>query len=402
VPYISLPRARLSPKQTAMTLPKTVTLLGATGSIGQTATALLLQHRARFQVAAVVGSKNAQRLAQHARELNASMAVVADEAAYTELKDCLSGTGIKVGAGEAAVLEAASVPADIIVSAIVGAAGLKPTLKALEQGTRVALANKESLVCAGNLLLETARKHGTEILPVDSEHNAIFQIFTEPQRAALEHITLTASGGPFREYTLEALQTVTPEQATNHPIWAMGQKISVDSATLMNKGLEVIEACYLFDLPEDRVNVLVHPQSIVHGLAHYADGSVLAQLGMPDMTIPISYALGYPERLANTAKRLDLSAVGQLSFRQVDDALFPCLSLARQAYRTGGIAPTVLNAANEIAVQAFLDKKIAFLSIAKIIAATLETIPPCGVYSLDDVLQADAAARRVAMEKLRR
>ncbi len=394
-----MPVARVSRKPNAMTFPKTVTLLGATGSIGQTATALLLQHQRRFQVAAVVGAKNAAQLAQQAIQLKATIAVVADEAAYQELKDCLSGTSIKAAAGEAAVLEAASIPADIILSAIVGAAGLKPTLKALEQGTRVALANKESLVCAGAVLLETARQHGAEILPVDSEHNAIFQIFTEPQRAALEHITLTASGGPFREYTREALQTVTPEQATNHPIWAMGQKISVDSATLMNKGLEVIEACYLFSLPEDKAGVLLHPQSIVHGLAHYADGSVLAQLGMPDMTIPISYALGYPERLATTAKRLDLSAIGQLNFREVDNVLFPCLSLARQAYRTGGIAPTVLNAANEIAVQAFLDKKIAFLSIAKIIAATLETIPPSGVYCLDDVLQADADARRVATEK---
>jgi 1-deoxy-D-xylulose-5-phosphate reductoisomerase len=337
-----------------------------------------------------------QALAAAAREFSARQVVIADASLWQPLKEALAGTGIACGAGEAAVLEAASRPVDVSVAAIVGAAGLAPTMAAIRASKVLALANKEALVCAGSLLLKAARKENCIILPVDSEHSAIFQLFNTRQRGALSHIAITASGGPFRTTSAEQLAYITVEQAVQHPVWSMGQKISVDSATLMNKGLEVIEACHLFDLPEQDVQVLVHPQSIVHGMVYYQDGSVLAQMATPDMMTPLAHALAWPERMATPLPALDLLKIGTLSFTPVDNQRFPCLELAREAWRRGGDAPTVLNAANEVAVGAFLQKHISFLDIPRVVETTLATLPVTPVSSLGDVFMADSDARRTA------
>jgi 1-deoxy-D-xylulose-5-phosphate reductoisomerase len=375
-----------------------VTILGSTGSIGCNTAELLAADREAYAVEALVASKNALRLAEQAKSLQARFAVVADESQYRALKEALAGSGIEAAAGTAAVVEAAARPADWVMAAIVGAAGLAPTLAAVRRGAIVALANKEVLVCAGELVTKEAEAHGARLLPVDSEHNAIFQVFQSDQRQAIEKIVLTASGGPFRKVSLEAMAAATPAQAVAHPNWRMGAKISVDSATMMNKGLEVIEAHHLFALPSERLDIVVHPQSVVHGLVYYSDGSVLAQLGSPDMRTPIANALGWPDRIPAPSPRLDLAKLAQLTFEAPDPERFPALRVARAALDAGGGAPTVLNAANEVAVAAFLDEHIGFLDIAAIVERTLEHLPDRHIASLDDVYALDREARATARQ----
>lgn len=378
------------------TSPRRISILGATGSIGQSTIKLLKQHKGQYAVEALVALSNAEQLAKDAKELNASIAVIADEAHHATLKSALAGTGIETAAGEKAVIEAMQRPADWVMSAIVGAAGLKPTLEAIRQGCIVALANKECLVCAGALVKEEAKKSGATLLPVDSEHNALYQVFYTEQQKAVERVTLTASGGPFRTFTKEQMKAITPEQAVRHPNWQMGAKISVDSATLMNKGLEVIEAYHLFPLEAKQIDVVVHPESIVHGLVHYSDGSVLAGLSLPDMVTPIAHALGWPERIKAEVPRLDLAKIGALHFEAVDAQRFPALGLAYKALEMGGSATATLNAANEVAVAAFLQGKLRFLQLPEIVAETLASLGNTALSSLEDVLAADGLARAKA------
>ena len=376
-----------------------VSILGSTGSIGCNTIDLILRDPDAYVVEALTANVNVEILARQAKATNARLAVVADETCYSDLKDALGGTGIEAAAGESAVVDAAARPADWVMAGIVGATGLLPTLTAVRRGAVIALANKECLVCAGALVLAEIERSGATLLPVDSEHNAIFQVFDFGQREAVEKIILTASGGPFWGTPLETMARATPEEAVAHPNWDMGAKISVDSATMMNKGLELIEAYHLFDLPEEKIEVLVHPQSIIHSLVAYVDGSVLAQLGSPDMRTPIAYALGWPKRIEAPSPRLDLAEVGMLNFENPDPSRFPSIDLARQALRDGGLAPTVLNAANEVAVAAFLSRKIGILDIARTVAETLARSPNIPMVSLDDVISVDADARRLAAEQ---
>lgn len=349
-----------------------MTLLGATGSIGASTIDLLKRERKRFRVEAVSANKNVAALAAAARELDARFAAIGDPVAYGDLKSALSGTGIKVAAGESGLMEAAERPAEWVIGAITGAAGLKPTLAAAERGAIVALANKETLVCAGGLFMRRAAAAGATVLPVDSEHNALFQAMSGSRREDVRRVILTASGGPFRTATAEAVRTATVEQALKHPNWSMGAKVTIDSATLMNKGLELIEAHHLFGLAPDQIDVLVHPQSIVHSLVEFCDGSLIAQLGSPDMRIPIAYCLAWPERIAGAAPRLDLARAATLTFEEPNLARFPALTLARQALEAGGAAPTVLNAANEVAVGEFLARRLSFAGISALVEASLE------------------------------
>jgi len=376
--------------------PRRVTILGSTGSIGQSTVDLLSRNRDLFTVEALTANRNAALLAEQAKALGARFAAIADPADYPALKEALSGAGIETACGRAAVVEAAERPADWVMAGIVGAAGLEPTLAAIRQGRIVAFANKEVLVCAGSLFMREVAAHGATLLPVDSEHNAIWQCFDFTRVEGIEKITLTCSGGPFREKSLAAMREATPEQAVAHPTWRMGAKISVDSATLMNKGLELIEAHYLFQLAPERIDIVIHPQSIIHGLVTYCDGSVLAHLGSPDMRTPIAYALGWPGRTTAPTKRLDLALVGQLTFEAPDDKRFPALRLAREALARGGAGPTVLNAANETAVHAFLGGQIGFLDIAATVERTLELMPDGDLETLDDVYNLDGAARATA------
>jgi 1-deoxy-D-xylulose-5-phosphate reductoisomerase len=373
-----------------------VTILGSTGSVGCNTVALVAAGGERYAVEALVAHRSAALLAEQARLLKARLAVVADESAYPALKAALVGSGTEAAAGPDAVVEAASRPADWVMAAIVGASGLAPVLAAVRRGALVAFANKEVLVCAGGLVMEEARRHGARLLPVDSEHNAIFQCFEAERAAAVERIVLTASGGPFRERPLAAMASVTPAEAVAHPNWKMGAKISVDSATMMNKGLEVIEAFHLFGLKSEQVDVVVHPQSVIHGLVHYSDGSVLAQLGSPDMRTPIAYTLGWPERIAAPSPRLDLAGLGRLTFEPPDPVRFPALRLAREALAAGGGAPTVLNAANEVAVASFLAGNIGFLDIAATVERVLNDLVPCRGDTLDAIHALDAEARHAA------
>jgi 1-deoxy-D-xylulose-5-phosphate reductoisomerase len=377
-------------------VPKSVTLLGATGSVGSSTADLLRREPGRYSVEAVTAHRNAAALARLARDLNARFAVVADADAYGELKSELSGSRIEVAAGAAAVVEAAQRPADWVMAAITGAASLRPTLAAAERGATVALANKECLVCAGALFMRRAAAMGATVLPADSEHNAIFQALSAGRREDVRRIVLTASGGPFRTWPLEAIRKATLEQALKHPTWSMGPKITIDSATMMNKGLELIEAHHLFRLPLERIEIIVHPQSIVHSAVVYRDGSVLAQLGSPDMRTPIAYALAWPDRIETPTKRLDLAAVGRLTFEPPDERRFPALRVAREALLRGGGCPTVLNAANETAVHAFLEGRIGFLDIVETVERTLEMLPGGKLESLDDVYNFDTTAREVA------
>ena len=373
-----------------------VTILGSTGSVGCSTVDLISRDRDAYEVVALTANGNAAALAAQALALRPEVAVVADERCYADLKDRLAGTGIEAAAGAAAVCEAAARPSDWVMSAIVGAAGLAPTLAAVRRGCVIGLANKETLVCAGALVMAEVARHGAILLPVDSEHSAIFQVFDFAQPRAVSRIVLTASGGPFREWEAEAMAAVTPAQAVAHPNWSMGAKISVDSATMMNKGLELIEAAHLFPLPEDRIEILVHPQSVIHSMVEYVDGSMLAQLGTPDMRTPIAYALGWPRRIAAPSPRLDLAAVAQLTFQPPDPVRFPALRLARHALQSGGCVPTLLNAANEVAVAKFLAGEIGFLDIARTVEGTIEKAEPLPLETLDDVLAADAEARRIA------
>ncbi|WP_431858810.1 1-deoxy-D-xylulose-5-phosphate reductoisomerase [Azospirillum sp.] len=383
--------------------PRRVTILGSTGSVGTQTIDLVARDPGAFAVEALTANRNVALLAKQAKALNARLAVVADPACYAELKAALSGTGIEAAAGPQAVAEAAArTDADWVMAAIVGAAGLEPTLAAVRRGASVAFANKEVLVCAGALMMEEVKAHGATLLPVDSEHNAIYQVFDFKHPQRVRRLILTASGGPFRTKDRAFMATATREQAVAHPTWDMGAKISVDSATLMNKGLELIEARFLFDMPEDRIDVLVHPQSVIHSMVEYVDGSVLAQLGTPDMRIPIAYTLAWPDRMETPAQRLDLSKARELTFEEPDLERFPALRLARAALQSGGGAPTILSAANEVAVEAFLDRRIGFLDIERVVEATLEALPHQRLGDLEAVRATDAQARRVAAEHLGR
>ena len=373
--------------------PRRVTVLGSTGSVGCNTVDLLQRQPERYQIEALTAQSNVDRLAEQARSLKPRLAVIGDAALYGALKQALEGTGVEAAAGKAAVVEAAHRPVDWVMAAIVGAAGLAATLAAVRQGAIVALANKESLVCAGSLMMAEVTAHGATLLPVDSEHNAIYQVFDFERRESIDHIIITASGGPFREFDLDSMATVTPEQAIAHPNWKMGPKISVDSATLMNKGLEIIEAHHLFDLPSERIEVVIHPQSVIHSLVAYVDGSVLAQLGAPDMRMPIAYTLGWPDRIEAPVARLDLAEIAKLTFEPPDRDRFPALELCREALKAGNGAPTILSAANEVAVQEFLAGRIGFLDIVRIVERTLERVPRCEITSLEDVYGLDAAAR---------
>jgi 1-deoxy-D-xylulose-5-phosphate reductoisomerase len=382
-----------------------ITVLGSTGSVGCSTLDLMDQAEAAgsgtFEVEALTGGANIARLAEQARRWRPKLAVTADPARLEELRTALSGTGVEAAAGDRAVIEAAARPADWIMAAIVGAAGLRSAWAAAATGATLALANKESLVCCGPALIRRVREAGGRLLPVDSEHSAIHQIFPHSAPEQVARLVLTASGGPFRNTPREALAAITPEQAVAHPNWSMGAKISVDSATMANKGLEAIEAAYLFDMPAERIGVVVHPESIVHSLVEYVDGSTLAQMGPPDMKTPIAYALAWPDRIAWPAPKLDLAALGRLTFEAPDEGRFPALKLAREALQAGGAAPIVFNAANEVAALAFLDRRLGFLNIAAVIADTLSRVTASGVDSgsngaCDAALAVDARARGVA------
>jgi 1-deoxy-D-xylulose-5-phosphate reductoisomerase len=380
--------------------PRRVSILGSTGSVGQNTVDLLLRNPEGFEVEALTANRNPGRLAEQARALRARFVAIGDPIHYPALKDALAGTGIEAATGVEALAEAALRPAEWVMAGIVGAAGLAPTLAAIRRGAIVALANKEVLVCAGTLVMDEVARCGATLLPVDSEHNAIWQCFDLDRADTIEQIILTASGGPFREREFEDMRRVTPKEAVAHPNWDMGAKISVDSATMMNKGLELIEATHLFQLPPEQIEIVVHPQSIVHGAVVYRDGSVLAQLGSPDMRTPIAYALAWPGRITTPTKRLDLAAIGRLTFEPPDERRFPALRIAREALIRGGGCPTVLNAANETAVHAFLEGRIGFLDIVETVERTLDVIPEGELESLDDVYNFDRTAREVATRLL--
>jgi 1-deoxy-D-xylulose-5-phosphate reductoisomerase len=382
---------------------KTITLLGATGSIGASTIDLLCAQRDRFRVEAVTAQRNAAALAKVARSLNAKFAVVADADRYRELDDALAGTGIEAAAGADAIVEAAQRPADWVMASITGAAGLRPTLTAVERGATVALANKECLVCAGALFMKRAAATGATVLPVDSEHNAIFQALSAGRRDDVSRIILTASGGPFRTASLGEMRAATVEQALAHPNWSMGAKVTIDSATMMNKGLELIEAHHLFGFGSGQIDVVVHAQSIVHGIVEYRDGSMIAQLGPPDMRVPIANCLAWPERMAGAA-RLDFKQMASLTFEPPDLVRFPSLGLARQALVAQNGAPTVLNAANEVAVHAFIGSELGFAGIAALVAATMEDAERRGIMrepaDVDDAIAMDHSARALAQSLL--
>jgi 1-deoxy-D-xylulose-5-phosphate reductoisomerase len=376
--------------------PRSVTILGSTGSVGCNTIDLIDRQPEAFAVEALTAYANVDRLAEQARRLKPRLAAIGDPNRYRALKEALSGTGIEVAAGPQAVVDAAARPAEWVMVAVVGAAGLHPTLAAIRRGAIVAFANKETLVCAGSLMMREVGRHGATLLPVDSEHSAIFQVFDFEHLSAVERIVLTASGGPFRTSDPATLAAVTPAQAVAHPNWDMGAKISVDSATMMNKGLEVVEAVHLFGLPEAKVEVLVHPQSVIHSMVEYVDGSMLAQLGTPDMRTPIAYALAWPGRMPSPSARLDLAKVGTLTFEAPDPVRFPALRVAREALQAGGNGPTVLSAANEIAVEAFLAGRVRFTDIVGVVEAVLEAVPNRPLDSLEDVSAADTRARQEA------
>ena len=375
---------------------KTVTILGATGSIGTSTIDLITRNPERFEVIALTAQTDVEGLAAAAKRVGARRAVIGSEGLYSDLRSALAGSGVEPAAGPEAVVEVAGSGADLTMAAIVGCAGLAPVMAALKNGRTIALANKESLVSAGGVMTRAATDSGATILPVDSEHNAIFQCFDHARPHSVRRIVLTASGGPFRTRSLEEMRQVTPAQAVAHPNWSMGAKTSVDSATLMNKGLELIEAFHLFPLQADAFDAVIHPQSVVHSLVEYVDGSVLAQLGAPDMRIPIAYTLAHPERMETPCERLDLVRTGRLDFEAPDLERFPALAIAKAALADGGAKPAILNAANEIAVSAFLDSRLAFLDIATIASETLDRFDPPAPHTIDDVLDVDRRARKIA------
>jgi 1-deoxy-D-xylulose-5-phosphate reductoisomerase len=391
-----------------MSQPRRISVLGATGSVGVATLDLIKRAEpGQFQVVALTANRNASGLAELAIHHRAQFVAIADPAFAGALREALKDhPEIAIGVGPQAIVEAAARPADWIMAAIVGAAGLRPTLEAVKQGGALAFANKECLVCAGALFMAAAQASGTRLLPVDSEHNGVFQVFETERRHAIHSITLTASGGPFRTWSLDAMRAARREDALAHPTWEMGAKITIDSATMMNKGLEIIEACWLFDLEPERVEVVVHPQSIIHGLVEYRDGSVLAHLGSPDMRIPIASALAWPDRMSAPVQRLRLSELARLDFEPPDEVRFPALRLAREAIAAGGAAPAVLNAANEIAVAAFLDGQVGFLDIAAsvedVLAASVgDADMPRGVNAFEDVYAIDSRARELAREQIK-
>ncbi len=386
-----------------------VAVFGATGSIGTSTLEVIARHAERFRPVVLTANRQVERLFEQCLRHRPDYAVMVDERSAQTLRERLrqAGSPVEVLAGREALERVATLPeVDYVMAAIVGAAGLESTLAAAAAGKRILLANKEALVMSGRIFMETVRESGAELLPVDSEHNAIFQCMPvrkggELIRSGVSKILLTASGGPFRTLPLERMADVTPEQACAHPNWAMGRKISVDSATMMNKGLEVIEACWLFDATPDQIEVVLHPQSVIHSLVQYTDGSVLAQLGNPDMRTPIAHALAWPERIDAGVAPLDLFAVGRLDFEAPDVTRFPCLRLAYDAIRAGGTAPAILNAANEVAVAAFLEHRLGFMAIAEVIEGTLERLAPSAADELSVILADDAAARRVALQLIR-
>ena len=382
-----------------------VSVLGSTGSVGTSTLDLMEQAEqagsGAFQVEVLTGGNNIARLAEQARRWRPKLAVTADPARLVELREALAGTGVETAAGPEAIVEAATRPVDWVMASIVGSAGLRSAWAAAGTGATLALANKESLVCCGPALIERVKRSGGRLIPVDSEHSAIFQVFPAEAPEQVSKLVLTASGGPFRTLPREAMGRITPEQAVAHPNWSMGAKISVDSATMANKGLELIEAAYLFGMGGDRIDVVVHPESIIHSLVEYVDGSTLAQMGPPDMKTPIACALAWPDRMAWPAPKLDLAALGRLSFEAPDEVRFPALRLAREALAAGGVAPIVFNAANEVAALAFLDRRLGFLNIAVVVADTLDRAANAGMDSgsddaCDAALAVDAAARRIA------
>jgi 1-deoxy-D-xylulose-5-phosphate reductoisomerase len=375
---------------------KRLSVLGSTGSVGTQTLDIVAEHQTDYQLVALVGGRNVALLAEQARKFRPTITVISDDACLSDLRDALAGSGLGCAAGRAAVLEAAAMPVDWTMSAITGVAGLEPTLAAVALGGAIAFANKEALVSAGEVLLKAVAAAGATLLPVDSEHNAIMQAAADGNTKSIEKIVLTASGGPFRNHRIEEMRNIAPEAALRHPVWSMGAKISIDSATMMNKGLEVIEAARLFALPSEAIEVLIHPQSVIHGMVCYSDGSVLAQLGTPDMRIPIAHTLAWPRRLATSAPRLDLAAIARLDFAAPDEQRFPALRLAREVLAAGAGAPTVLNAANEVAVAAFLARKIGFLDIAAIVETVLDQLGAPATDDLDTVLAVDSAARAAA------
>ncbi|MDD2794911.1 1-deoxy-D-xylulose-5-phosphate reductoisomerase [Acidocella sp.] len=375
---------------------KILSVLGSTGSVGTQTIDIISKNQSAYQLRALVGGRNVALLAAQAKQFRPELTVIAQESLLGELRAALAGTGLACAAGRGAVLDAAALPVDWTMSAITGVIGLEPTLAAVKHGGTVAFANKEALVSAGDVFLRAVAEAKATLLPVDSEHNAVMQAMADGNARSIDKIILTASGGPFRNHGFEEMRGITPEAALRHPVWSMGAKISIDSATMMNKGLEVIEAAKLFGLTSEKIEVLVHPQSVIHGMVCYADGSVLAQLGSPDMRIPIAHTLAWPQRIATTAPRLDLAAVMKLEFSAPDEVRFPALRLARAALEAGAGAPTVLNAANEIAVAAFLERKIGFLDIAGIVEQVLQQLGAPPVPDLEAVLALDAAARAAA------
>jgi 1-deoxy-D-xylulose-5-phosphate reductoisomerase len=388
---------------------RTVTVLGSTGSIGVSTLDLFAKSGAPVDIYALTAGRNVERLAEQALAWRPRVAVIQDETLLDELRERLAGSGIEAAAGDTAVRDAADMGAEWVMSAIVGAAGLAPTLAAARRGSIIALANKESLVCCGPALLEVARAAGGGVIPVDSEHSAIFQVLQPECLHRVARLILTASGGPFRTWTMAQMAHATPEQAIAHPNWSMGAKISVDSATMMNKGLEMVEASYLFATPPERIDVVIHPQSVIHSMVEYSDGSTLAQMGPPDMKAPIACAWAWPDRLPWPAEPLDLPKIGQLTFEAPDAARFPAIDLAREALRAGGSAPAAMNAANEVAVAAFLDRKIGFLDIAPLVSETLDRMNGMGDMTtssggdvLDVAMMVDASARRLAVDALSR
>jgi 1-deoxy-D-xylulose-5-phosphate reductoisomerase len=398
----SAPRTRTAP--VALATPRSVTILGATGSIGASTIDLIKRNRTSYRVEALGANRNATALARIARELDARFAAVAEPSAYADLKAGLAGTGIEAAAGPQAMIEAARRPADWVMAAIAGATGLEPTLAVVERGGTVALANKECLVCAGTLFMRRAAQKGTNVLPVDSEHNALFQALSAGRREDVVRLVLTASGGPFRTWPIDAIRAAAPAQALKHPNWSMGPKVTIDSATLMNKGLELIEAHHLFAMEPAGIDVVVHPQSVVHGLVEFRDGSVIAQLGSPDMRIPIAHCLAWPTRIDGPAPRLDLARIATLTFEPPDVERFPALGIARRALEAGNGAPTVLNAANEVAVAEFIAERLPFLGIPALVDATLEAADRRGALrepaSVEDALAIDHTARSLARSLL--
>ena len=394
--------ANISNERAGMSLPlqdsapRSVTILGSTGSIGSNTIDLLQRHPERFSVAALTANRNIDLLAEQARKTGAKLAVTADPSRYNELKAALSGSDIRAAAGPEAVEEAAGMPADFVMAGIVGAAGLGPTLAAVKRGAIVGLANKECLVCAGDLMIGEVARAGATLLPVDSEHNAIFQVFDFERDSGVSKIILTASGGPFRTADMATMTGATPEQAVAHPNWDMGAKISVDSATMMNKGLEIIEAFHLFPVSAKQIEVLVHPQSVIHSMVEYIDGSVLAQLSSPDMRTPIAYSLAWPERISAPTAKLDLAELGTLTFEKPDLQRFPCLRLAQSALEAGAAAAIVLNAANEVAVGGFLQGNVGFMDIPRIVETCLEKAESMPVTSIEQVKEIDSETRIVA------